>query len=141
MPNDESEKSKTPKTNKSEADKSIAHFRCSKCLNDDCLHLNSSKLIFECTLCGADYLNPCAIGPWDDRVAVVERHNEEVVASYVISTIETETSELNQNYAEFIKSTLGEQDLSKRVVEPDGFLPTQATEQATEKVEASKESE
>lgn len=117
----------TSKPQKSQADQSISHLRCSKCLRDDVLHFNSQKYMFECTGCGADFLNPFAIGPWDKRIAVLEKTTDEEIASaYIIHTKETKPLKPNKNYMEFIKTMYAGESLASREIKDDWGLPTQA---------------
>lgn len=128
MQDDVQKKKPTPKQEKSQADQSIAKFRCSKCLLDDVLHFNPQKYIFECTACGSDYLNPFAIGPWDKRVAVLEKLPDQAIASaYIIHTRDTDPVEPDTNYLEFIKSLHADDNLAGREIKDDWGLPTQAT--------------
>lgn len=128
------------KPKKSQADQSIAKLRCSKCLRDDVLHFNPQKYMFECTACGADFLNPFAIGPWDKRIAIIERLSDErVVSAYVVETIDADPAEINENYIEFMKSLHDSPSLANREIKDDWGLPASATKKRRRKKKATEE--
>jgi hypothetical protein len=61
--------------------------------------------VFNCTYCGADYLNPYAIGPWESKNTILDNLGGDVVSSYTVEDKEPKLGEdeLNISYLLFMK--------------------------------------